>query len=96
MNFEWDQNKNLANQSKHKISFEEAIFVFSDPNAWITVDEKHSVHETRERIIGVIPSNQILVVAFTRRQDIIRIINARAANRRERKIYEDLKNRISL
>jgi uncharacterized DUF497 family protein len=28
--FEWDEKKNLSNQKKHGIAFEDAIFVFSD------------------------------------------------------------------
>jgi uncharacterized DUF497 family protein len=29
--FEWDENKNLSNQRKHGLSFEEAAQAFHDP-----------------------------------------------------------------
>ena len=31
MKFEWDENKNIINKEKHKISFETAAYVFDDP-----------------------------------------------------------------
>lgn len=30
--FEWDEEKNKANQQKHKLPFEDAIDVFNDPD----------------------------------------------------------------
>lgn len=31
MKFEWDEDKNIINKEKHKISFETAAYVFDDP-----------------------------------------------------------------
>ena len=50
--FEWDNNKNLINIKKHKISFEDAIYVFSDKNALIMKDEEHSDYEDRFITMG--------------------------------------------
>lgn len=40
--FEWDENKNQINQTKHKISFEEATTVFYDKGALVIDDPEHS------------------------------------------------------
>ena len=45
--FEWDNSKNKANIAKHRVSFEEARTVFSDPNALIISDPDHSILEER-------------------------------------------------
>ena len=51
--FEWDENKNLINQKKHKISFEEAQTVFFDTEALIIDDPEHSMNEDRFSILGL-------------------------------------------
>ena len=43
LKFEWDENKNRINQSKHKISFEEAKTVFYDEEALVIDDPEHSI-----------------------------------------------------
>lgn len=49
--FEWDEHKNLTNQIKHKISFEEAKTVFYDAEAIIIDDPEHSKEEERFTIL---------------------------------------------
>ena len=93
MQFEWDRHKAVSNFKKHKIKFETAITVFDDPYALIALDEKHStVKERREWIIGE-SDNGILVVVFTKRirGAIYRLISARKANKKERRLYEEYK-----
>ena len=93
MQFEWDKRKAVRNFKKHKIHFETAITVFDDPYALIAPDEKHSaVKEKREWLIGV-SDNGILVVIFTKRIEgaIYRLISARKANKKERRLYEEYK-----
>ena|ERR1043166_5000034 len=51
MQFEWDAGKADANIKKHRVSFEEAVTVFSDPLARIFDDPDHSLEEKRELII---------------------------------------------
>jgi uncharacterized DUF497 family protein len=87
MKFEWDANKQNQNQQKHKILFEEATTVWTDPLALIAPDPTHSITEKREWIIGQSYESRILVVVFTMREEIIRIISARPANKSERKKY---------
>ncbi len=87
--FEWNDKKAELNASKHGISFKTAAFAFDDPNAFIIEDAKHSIHETRQWLIGD-SGFGMLVVVFTLRppDQTIRIISARRASRRERRIYE--------
>ena len=52
LRFEWDENKNVLNQAKHKVSFEEAKTVFSDPHALVIDDPDHSINEERFIILA--------------------------------------------
>jgi uncharacterized protein len=86
--FEWDSNKDKQNINKHKVSFEEAKSVFGDPLARISEDKERSTFEDRWHIIGYSKFNQILIVAYTERNNVIRIITSRKANKTEIKNYE--------
>jgi hypothetical protein len=89
LHFEWDDNKAHLNQKNHDVGFDEAETVFIDPLARIFDDETHSVQEEREIIIGHSSSNRLLLVCFTERGDVIRIISARKTTRKERGDYEE-------
>lgn len=86
--FEWDPKKAAQNVTDHGVSFEEASSVFADPLARIFDDEDHSDKEQREIIIGHSIRERLLVVSFTERIGVLRIISARKATRNERKDYE--------
>ena len=86
--FEWDQSRAEANARKHRVGFDEALTVFADPLAKIFDDPDHSGEEHREIIIGHSAKPRLILVCFTEREGKIRIINARAATRRERQDYE--------
>jgi len=73
--FEWDEEKDLANQKEHGVSFEEAQYVFLDTQRVIAHDEKHSAHEERLFCIGKF-EGRILTVRFTYRHGTIRIFGA--------------------
>ena len=92
MRFEWDDKKAERNALKHGISFEMAAFAFDDPYALTLEDEKHSAHEQRQWLIGD-SGKKVLIVVFTMRPPggNIRIVSARRANRRERRMYEESK-----
>ena len=87
--FEWDPEKAVANLTKHGVSFEEGLTVFSDPLGRIFDDEDHSMEEAREIIIGHSTQQLLLLVYFTARGASIRIFSARRATRRERRDYEE-------
>ena len=82
MTFEWDERKNLLNKQKHHISFENAAKVFLDENRVAKYDESHSTID-EERIITIGMADDMLYVVYTERQENIRIISARLADKDE-------------
>jgi uncharacterized DUF497 family protein len=88
MKFEWDKEKAKANFKKHGVSFEEAELAFEDKKAVEILDELNSNNEIRYQIIAFSPS-RLLFVAFTVREERIRIISARKANAKQVKIYNE-------
>jgi hypothetical protein len=87
--FVWDPRKAAENVRKHGVRFEEAVTVFADSLARIHDDPEHSVGERREIIIGHSSKPQLLLVSFTERGQVVRLISARRATRREREAYEE-------
>jgi len=87
--FEWDQPKAMANLKKHGISFEEAQSVFYDEFAIQFYDDDHSSSEDRFIMLGMSSSARVLVVCHCEREsgDLIRIISARKATKRESAFY---------
>jgi uncharacterized DUF497 family protein len=92
MKFEWDEAKNNINIKKHKISFEEAKSVFEDPLHISKLDFRFNYFEERWITLGTSKKDKILVVAnlfFSENgEEIIRIISARKANKKEKEYYE--------
>jgi len=96
MRFEWNSEKAAANLRKHAVSFETATRVFADPFA---LSEQSGIEEgeLRWRTLGVVEGYLLLLVAHTTRDEmeagksveIIRIISARAADKKERGRYEE-------
>jgi len=94
--FEWDEAKNLSNQRKHGVRFEEATAVFLDP-LYVSVQDRIEDGEIRWQAVGMVEDLLILAVAHTVREetadgaliDVFRIISARPATRKERRRYED-------
>jgi uncharacterized DUF497 family protein len=89
LRFAWDEQKALANQQKHGVSFDEAESVFYDENARFLYDAEHSSEEERYILLGMSDSLRLLVVCHTYREqeEVIRIFSARKANKRERQQY---------
>lgn len=84
MRFDWDPNKDHANQQKHGLSFDEATELFADNNDYLEIyDEKHSDEEDRFIAIGPIRAGVVVVVYTERQDDVIRIVSARRATRKE-------------
>jgi uncharacterized DUF497 family protein len=85
LRFKWDEQKNLANIAKHKVSFDEAQTVFLDVNARVIDDPDHSDNEDRFIIMGISNKLRILVVCHCYRESdaVIRIISARKATKNE-------------
>lgn len=86
MTFEWDTRKNKINKRKHKISFETAKYVFTDPTRIEIYDEIHSfTDEERVTVLGKV--HEVLFVVYTMRKENIRIISARLATKEEKEAY---------
>ena len=91
ISFVWDPRKNLINQSKHDgIDFDEAKTVFFDEFARVIFDPSHSAEEDRFIILGISSKLRLLVVCHCYREsdDIIRLISARKATKKEEISYE--------
>jgi len=87
MSYEWDPDKARSNLKKHGVRFADAVSVLEDENA-ITIQDEHE-REDRFITIGMDFLSRILVVVYTFRDIMIRIISARKATARERKLYEE-------
>jgi len=87
----WDENKNLINQNKHRISFELAQRVFDDP-LHISRQDRIENGELRWQTLGLVNNVALLLVAHSASdangEETIRIISARKADKTERRIYE--------
>jgi uncharacterized DUF497 family protein len=86
--FEWDAGNATKNVTKHRVTAREAEAVFADPHVRVLDDIAHSTPELRWKAFGMTPQLRYLVVSFTIRVPLIRVISARPMNRKERKIYE--------
>jgi len=93
LKFLWDTSKANINYGKHGVSFDEAKSVFYDDHARLISDPDSSIGEERYIILGLSSNRNILIVChcYRSRGEIIRIISARKANRRERKKYEEFR-----
>jgi len=90
LKFEWDERKNILNQKKHDIAFDEAVTVFSDNFARLIPDPEHSQDEQRYILMGMSTKYRILTVCHCEKyRNTIRIISARKADKPERKQYEE-------
>jgi len=87
-----------TNESKHGVRFDDAILVFADPHALMEQDRVEG-GELRWQTIGLVGGVVLLLVAHTIRDEgadeIIRIISARKATRKESKRYDENREKSS-
>ena len=84
--YEFDRAKNAANLLKHGVAFVEAASCFRDQGGLIL--ETHAEGEARWSMLAYSERGRLLVVIFTTRGDVPRLISARKATARERATYE--------
>ena len=84
--FDWDPEKDLANQARYGVSFSEAQYAFANPHRVIAEDHSHSQSEKRYYCFGM-AGGGVMTVRFTYRGGVIRIIGA-GYWRKGKKIYE--------
>lgn len=89
--FEWDPDKAEKNRKNHGVSFETACRAFADPFALVEQDRIEG-GEYRWQTLGMVEGCLLLLIAHTvtdkKCMEIIRIISARRASRKERRRYE--------
>jgi uncharacterized DUF497 family protein len=93
VNFDWDDRKAESNRRKHGITFERAAEAFRDP-LHDTIDDEFAIGEHRFKTIGLVRGIGLVIVIHTVENEgepteLIRIISARQAGRREQKAYEN-------
>jgi uncharacterized protein len=87
--FEWDKGNELKNWLKHKVANNEAEEAFYDERRLITEDTKHSTEEELRFILfGKTKQGRVLFIIFTIRDEKVRVISARDADRKEVEFYE--------
>jgi uncharacterized protein len=84
--FEWDDDKAAANWRRHGVGFEQAMRAVGDPFAVVKYDDREDYGEDRVNLIGMCEGT-LLHVTYTEREDRIRIISARRAERYEQDNY---------
>ena len=87
--FEWDKRKSSENKRKHGVTFEEGRSAFFDENARVIPDPEHSDDEDRFVLLGLSVRLRLLVVVHVWRDNVIRIISARKADRSEHQQYSE-------
>jgi uncharacterized DUF497 family protein len=86
--FEWEEGNIYQSVTKHGITNLEAESVISDLKKMIGYDHKHSGDELRFDCIGIGLNNRILRITFVIRSGKIRIISARNASEKEKRLYK--------
>ena len=89
--FEWDTGNIDKSYVKHGITPNEAEEVFIDKSVGIEKDIKHQEIEDKYIAIGETLGEKLLFVIFTIRNNMLRVISARRANKKERGLYEKAK-----
>lgn len=94
LRFTWDADKYEANVEKHGVTFEEAATTWIDAHSIERYDEQHSEREDRWLRIGVSLLRGMVLVTWSSSRstvdgELIRIIGARPATSRERRLYEE-------
>jgi uncharacterized DUF497 family protein len=87
--FQWDQGNIDKNLVKHNVENWESEQVFFNKPLLVLDDSKHSIPEKRWAAFGKTDADRFLIVIFTKRGDLIRVISARDMNRKERKFYDE-------
>ena len=87
MQVEWDPRKAAANREKHGLTFEEAAELLSGTEGYLELFDDSGHDEDRFIAIGPIDRGVVVVVDTERIEDVIRIISARMATRRETELF---------
>jgi uncharacterized protein len=81
--FDWDEANTCKNWETHRVSAEEAEDVFFREPLVVRGDVRHSKTEKRYYALGRTGAGRRLLVAFSVRRKLIRVISARDMNKNE-------------
>ncbi|MEK7525959.1 MAG: BrnT family toxin [Patescibacteria group bacterium] len=86
--FEWDKGNLNKNKLKHNVDWTECEEVFFNKPLIVGQDPSHSTEsENRYQALGKTNNQRLLFIAFTIRNEKIRVISARNQDKKERTIY---------
>ena len=91
--FQWDSGNSNKNLLRHNVQNWECEQDFYNQPLAVLADSEHSESERRWAVFGKTDARRLLVMIFTRRNNLLRIISARDMNRLERKYYEEYENK---
>ncbi|MBW2035504.1 MAG: BrnT family toxin [Deltaproteobacteria bacterium] len=89
LGFQWDQGNVDKNLIRHKVENWECEQVFFNRPLLVIDDPKHSTSEKRWAAFGKTDADRFLILVFTKRGDLIRVISARDMNKKEREFYDE-------
>jgi uncharacterized protein len=90
--FDWDERNINKNWEKHKVKYTESEEIFFNTPIIVDIDKNEIIyHEERKLAYGITDAGRFLFVAFTVRNNKIRVISARDMSRKERGFYEEAK-----
>lgn len=85
--FYWDKGNSEKNWIRHQVTQGECEQIFFNEPIIVSNDDKHSEIENRWFLLGRTDSERLLLVVFTVRKKMVRVISARDMNKKERKNY---------
>ena len=88
--FDWDAGNREKNWQKHRVSTGECEEIFFNLPLLFQDDPDHSQTEPRYLVLGQTNAERLLFIAFTVRQEKIRVISAREMSQKERDLYEQV------
>lgn len=87
MEFDWNPNKRATVPADRGIDFVDLLVAFTDPDRVLVIDDRKDYGETRFNMLGKV-NERVIHLTFTQRADVIWIITAWKANKREQRRYE--------
>ncbi len=89
LGFQWDRGNIDKNLIKHNVENWECEQVFFNKPILVLEDPRHSLSEKRWAAFGKTDADRLLVVVFTKRGNLLRVISARDLNKKEKQYYEE-------
>ena len=89
LGFQWDRGNIDKNLIKHNVENWECEQVFFNKPILVLEDPRHSLSEKRWAAFGKTDADRLLVVVFTKRGNLLRVISATDMNKKEKQFYEE-------